>query len=389
MGRHVIGLAAFVLAGCGFEHGELSTSSMIDAPMIDAPDAEIDSPAITCTPGFVDLCNATPGPALAIAGADTINTDNDPRCVTVAQAAGSAVCLVYASSVMIGSSASLTATGSRPLAIASASTLAIDGIVDVSSQRVTAQIGPAADYSACAVMTPAEDDAGGAGGGAGASFANVGGDGGTGDTDMGTSADGSAVGGRPGGAATVTFLRGGCRGEAGADNPTSGAQGGDGGHGGGALYLFAHDQVAISGIVRATGAGGVGGTIMPTGSGGGGGGGGSGGLVVIESAAIAISGQISANGGGGGEGAFVGGNGGGPLDGRGGDDGVVGTTAAAGGHNTGYVGTGTGGAGAAGTTTAVNGGNSVAGGGGGGGAAGRVKLIGSSTISGIVSPPAS
>jgi hypothetical protein len=386
----VTGLA-LLLAGCGFEHGALSSMSPADAPpgTVDARmiDGAIDSPpGVACTPGFLDLCAQTePTDPLMIAAADTINTDTDSRCRTLTQSGGAAVCLVYATTFSITSSGSLTVTGSRPLAIAATSTLAVDGAIDVSSQRASGQTGPAADNSSCAVTTPAEDDAGGAGGGAGGSFGTAGGNGGTGDTNLDTTSDQMGVGGQASGPATITVLRGGCRGEKGGDAAVT-AAGGAGGHSGGALYLYAHDSASVAGVIRATGAGGNGGTANTT-SGGGGGGGGTGGMVVIESPSIMIGGQISANGGGAGEGGFLGG--GSPRNGLPGADGALDTTPAAGGHNTNYTGTGTGGAGAAGSTAATGGGQCVAGGGGGGGGAGKIKLIGSSTVTGTVSPPAS
>jgi hypothetical protein len=361
--------------GCSFDHGVPGGATGDGGG--GGSDARLD--AWQCASGFVDLCEQAPpdGP-LDIVGPDTINTDTDPRCRTLAQASGGPVCLVYASSVSITSSGSLTATGSRPLAIVSTGMMTIGGAIDVSSRRAGAR-GPASSDAACAFASNPEPDTGGAGGGAGGSFGLPGGNGGTGDNDNSQGNDGTAAPGTVGAPATIVALRGGCRGQNGANEDASGGAGGTGGHSGGALYLFAGQAIEVSGSIRATGAGGDGGQVQA-----GGGGGGSGGLVVIESPSITISGSISANGGGGGEGgARVSST---PVSGQPGADGMLGTTPAPGGMGTdnrfGY-----GGDGGAGATAAAAGVTSVVGGGGGGGGVGSVKLLGSANVGGQISPP--
>lgn len=364
-----------LLVGCSFEHGVTAAGSGDGG----TGDAQVD--VAGCTPGFLDLCGeAAPSQPLHIATADTIDTDTDPRCRTVTQASGGPVCLVYATSVMIAAGGSLTATGSRPLAIVSTSTLAIAGSIDVSSRR-SGQRGPASSDAACAFATTPEPDTGGAGGGAGGSFGAAGGNGGTGDTDNSQGGDDTAAAGTAGAIATISALRGGCRGQTGGNEDAGGGAGGVGGHSGGALYLHAAQAIQVQGMIRATGAGGGGGQVQA-----GGGGGGSGGLVVIESPSIAFSGNgsISANGGGGGEGgARVSTT---PVSGQPGGDGAMGTAAAPGGIGTdnrfGY-----GGAGGAGMSAAAAGTSSVVGGGGGGGGVGIIKLIGTANGNGVLSPP--
>ncbi|HEX5059821.1 MAG TPA: hypothetical protein VFV99_10705, partial [Kofleriaceae bacterium] len=306
-----------LLVGCSFEHG---------VALDDATGGDIATPDGDGRCGlFLDLCGspAPPGP-LHLVNADTINTDTDPRCLGVMQASGGDVCLVYATMVDIDSGASLTATGTRPLAIAASGALTVGGTIDVSS-RISGQRGPASSDTACSFAATPELDLGGAGGGAGGSFGLAGGNGGTGDTDQSQGgSDGMGAPGMAGAPASVTALRGGCRGQAGANEDATGGVGGSGGHSGGALYLYAAESIQISGVIRATGAGGNGGQVQA-----GGGGGGSGGLVVIESPSIVVTGAISANGGGGGEGgARVGST---PVSGQPGADGMMGTTAAAGG----------------------------------------------------------
>jgi hypothetical protein len=338
----------------------------------------------SCVATFLDVCSQpVPAMSLDISTALVIDTDTDPLCTSVAQADGTSVCLVYATSVTIESQGSLTATGSRPLAIASMSTMVIDGLIDVSSLR-GGQPGPAADDARCTFAAIPESDLGGAGGGAGGSFGAVAGNGGTGDTNQDGGTDGTSLPGGAGPLATIAELRGGCAGQKGGDESSTGGQGAAGGHSGGALYLVANDRVDVVGTIRATGAGGEGGPVRA-----GGGGGGSGGLVVIESPSISIAGQISANGGGGGGGgAFVGNAPGTPVAGQPGADGDVGTTPALGGIGAtgGAGGEGPGGAGGADATPPTPGGDAGGGGGGGGGAVGVIKLIGTAAITGLVSP---
>ncbi len=373
---------ALVLAGCSFEHGVVPGAGGADGGGDGTVgDGSGDTP---CVPGFLNLCAETaPTQPLHLTGPDTINTDTDPRCRTFTQPNGGPVCLVYATSVAIDAGGSLTATGSRPLAIASTSTLTIAGAIDVSSHIGGAR-GPGASDAGCLFTTNPEMDTGGAGGGAGGSFGAMGGNGGTGDSDNSLGGDGTATPGIAGAAPSIVALRGGCSGQAGANESNGGGAGGAGGHSGGALYLYAAQSITISGSVRATGAGGAGGRVQA-----GGGGGGSGGFVVVESASITINGQLSANGGGGGEGgARVGTT---PVDGQPGTDGVLGTAAAPGGVGTdtrfGY-----GGAGGA-STPAAAGISSIVAGGGGGGSVGKIKLITPATsglhLGGVISPPPS
>lgn len=373
--RRLLALAG-VLAGCGF-HG----------PTLDVLPDRGDGGAngSACVPGFLDLC-AQPAPAAAfeVTKDDLVNTDVDTRCLPQGQGGGGAVCLIYATSVAIQSGATLSATGTRPLAIASMTTLVVDGAIDVGSHAPL--IGAAADGTGCTFAAAPATDVGGGGGGAGGSFVQPGGDGGTGDNNNNGDPPGTAAPGRHGEAIAASVLRGGCAGQTGG-NETNGAgtgKGGTGGHSGGAVYLFARQSVGIAGSIRATGAGGRGGEGMA-----GAGGGGSGGMVVVESPQIMIGGQISANGGGGGQGGGLDLLGTTRVSGDNGDDGVLGSTGAPGGSDVNDARFGRGGAGgalvAAGAGTAAD-----YGGGGGGGAPGVVLVLGASQVTGVISPaPAS
>ena len=352
---------------------------MADAAADNAVDAMMPAQAgraAGCVAGFFDLCTQpSPTTDLVISDARTLNTDIDARCRTYAQAGGSAVCLIYVSAVTIAMTGSLTVTGSRPLAIASTSTLTIAGAIDVS--RHVSQVGPAVDNAASAFAMVPEPDPGGGGGAAGATFTLLGGDGGVGDSDNSLGQDDTALPGTHGPSTPITtVLRGGCRGQDGGAEEAGGGAGGTGGHSGGALYLYAAQRLEIPGSVLATGARGEGGESQA-----GGGGGGSGGLVVIESQLITITGQLSANGGGGGQcGGRVGAN---DVTGQPGSDGAFGLTPAPGGFgaNSNNVRFSRGGAGGAGSTAAAAGTSSIVGGGGGGGAAGTVRLLGTTVTS--------
>jgi hypothetical protein len=379
MMRRLAALAP-TIAGCGFH-----TSGIPGEPGGVGDDGDGDGDPPPCATRFLDLCAQTePSDAFEVTSSQALDTDADPRCRALAQPGGGEVCLIYATEVEIAGTATLTAIGGRPLAIASMSALRVEGAIDVSSQRD--QRGAGADAEGCSFAGNPATDSGGGGGGAGGSFALAGGDGGTGDGNNNGPPGGPATAGKHGPVAAITGLRGGCRGQSGGDEggPGDTGVGGAGGHAGGALYLFARDLVAISGSVRATGAGGVGGGGMA-----GGGGGGSGGLIVIESRSIMSSGLISANGGGGGQGggAVAIPFGAERVPGNRGNDGALAATPAAGGSGAadGNPRFGPGGAGGA-ADGAVAGKTGDFGGGGGGGAAGAILIRGQAQLSGMISP---
>jgi hypothetical protein len=117
-----------------------------------------------------------------------------------------------------------------------------------------------------------------------------------------------------------------------------------------------------------------------------GGGGGLGGVVVLEAPTIEIVTEINANAGAGGEGgANVGGT---PVAGQNGADGGYGTTAAQGGEGSDDR-FGFGGDGGVDATAAGIGKTSDAAGGGGGGGVGIVRLFGTRSGAGLITPPPS
>jgi hypothetical protein len=363
-----------LLAACGHVDGHHAGDAARDG-------ARGDARAPGCLSTGVCVTGTAQQP-LVITNARTLDTDDDFSCTVIAPPGGAPeLCALHVASFELRGGASLTATGSRPLLIASDGDLYVFGTLDVSSHRAGMRgAGGSFASAACAPRTAATGTPGGAGGGGGGSFGDAGGTGGTGNIDQ---VDGGLA---PGGAAPVVpapaFVHGGCAGEPGATDTT--AAGGAGGAGGGAVYLAslgAGHLIQITGTVLANGAGGA--TCGGATSGGsGGGGGGAGGLVMVEAPSISITGSavIAANGGGGGEGCVQ-------AAGADGADGVAGMAAAGGAGQ--QADGGDGGAGGLGGTPAQPGMDARGGGGGGGGAVGVVRLVGSVTNAGTVSPPPS
>jgi hypothetical protein len=381
-----VGLA--LLAGCdslfGFQtvpaHDGGLVDAALDAPPDDAP------PGMTCAGSLLRHCEPTQtimGKTLTIAGgaAQLIDTDaaEGMGCDRVlSQAGGPEVCALVYDVVTIDGT--VTAVGSRPLAIYAMSSLEIGGTIDVSSHAGSASLGAGADgtcRSANGAAMPTVS-AMHAGGGAGGSFGMLGGAGGAGENMTVTAMPGPAFAG-------TLYVRGGCgggKGGAGAHVVASAAGGG----GGGGLYLATNGAATISGKLLANGAGGAGG-LGDTSTGGdfhGGGAGGSGGLIVVEGmVTVAAGGLVMATGGAGGGGSYSTSAGGAGED----PDPTKPLLGASGGMS-GLSGTGVGGVGGAksaagaGAYSTTGGG----GGGGGGGGAGIVRLPANATIAGTQVP---
>lgn len=290
----------------------------------------------------------------------SLDTDSSPYCAATQPAGWTAAgqpaaCVVWADALTVSG---LSVSGSRPLVLAGVSSIAVTGVLDVSSVR-GAKAGPAAPFSMCPAFPTAPDsDLDGAGGGAGASFMSAGGDGGDGD------GGGPNGGTAPAASTEPALLRGGCSGQRG--GTSGGNMAGNPGVGGGALYLVSGGTITLgsTSIINASGSGGTGSTNDGTG----GSGGGSGGMIRLHAAAFSVTGaKIVANGGGGAEGAGAsGGNGSDP-------DPTMPTQPALGGSNMASLGNG--GNGFAGTTQATSGdiGAANVGGGGGGGGSGLIR----------------
>ena len=184
---------------------------------------------------------------------------------------------------------SLRATGTLPIAFVAATTIELDGLVDVSADGSAAGPGAAGSASPANAAAVTESTCGvctdrGAGGGGNYIAGGMGG----GDTATGSGGAGSGgtgetgfllVGGGSGG--TVMLM----------DIPEP-VETYPGGAGGGAIQLVAGTQITLAGIINAGGGGGTNGELS---------GGGAGGTVILESPVVAIgaTGGIAANGGGG------------------------------------------------------------------------------------------
>ena len=288
------------------------------------------------------------------------------------------VVVISVDSFDLASGATLRAIGTRPLLIASRSSITVAGEIDVSSPR-TGVPGAGANPGACLPATPGEDDVGGAAGGGGGGFGTDGGRGGDGDANSSSGGDGTAVGGEGGAAVPApTVVIGGCPGARGGEGEAGRA---DPGNGGGAIQLTACQQITVSGTIQAGGGGGE--SVNREA---GGAGGGSGGFIGLDAPIVDVSGgSLAANGGGGG--------GGGDFSnaGEAGSDGALGSQPAAGGRRSNNNGT-DGGAGGAGATLNGQGvPNPVNGAGGGGGGGVGFVLIWTESLSdgGVtISPPA-
>jgi len=325
----------------------------------------------------VSVCPLTQLPQIEIMANTSLDTDAGTSippglgCVPLS-AASTNVCALAASSIMIASGVTLSAHGSRPLALIG-DLIDVEGTIDVAS-HIAGQQGAASDGPGCNPGTRAT----GNGGGQGGTFAVSGGAGG--DVDGSTTDKGGLIGPTIG----VASLRGGCPG-----GPNSG--GPIGGHGGGAVWLAADDGGVLflgsAAVINASGAGGVGGAT--TAGNRGGYGGGSGGMILVQAPNLiaAPSSQLFADGGGGGGGGFALAAGGAGVDpARAGVGGVGGAAASST--------TGAGGIGFPAAEAQRKGHNATAtplgggGGGGGGGGAGAIWIDAQDVTGGpIISPP--
>lgn len=352
-------LLACALAGCSFSVDGAGDGVIgVRDGSVDSP---IDTPVFPCygaASGFVRVClTAAAPPAFDVTTETTLDTDSSDRCAVVTGTNTAGACVVVADTIRIMDR--LDAIGSKPLVLVATTTLVVDGKIDAASHR-SGNLGPGASSAVCTTGSPAT----GTGGGAGGSFTGLGGGG------------GGTGGGSPGPITAVpTTLRGGCRGMMG-----SSLGGGAGGAGGGAVYAIAGTSITVTGSINASGRGGDGGSASVNGAGGGGG---SGGMIGLEAPMLEVAGAVFANGGGGSEGSD------GTVAGVDGADPTDGAVAAGGGDGASTGGAG--GSGAAGATVTGGGGGAGAvgasGGGGGGGGAGLIKLVGTRTGSGLVSPP--
>ncbi|MDQ3340573.1 MAG: hypothetical protein M4D80_35905 [Myxococcota bacterium] len=374
-------IAVFALAGCQSVFGLKDPDRLPDSSSTVVPE---------CWGTDINVCVRPPATESRIL-AGTLDTGS--MCDVVEDD----LCIVAGTEVRIDF---LRVTGPRPLVVIASAKLSVIGFLDAASHRTGANPdgpGVGAANAACnsaagpSYAASGTGTGGGGGGGAGGTFSHAGGGGG------GSVA--AAAKGMPAAPATAAF-RAGCSGQNGGIKAgvTTVALGGKGG---GAVYLVSSTRIYVSGVINASGAAGDSGkcTCAPTTSTAdlqnaesyGGAGGGSGGAIILEAPTIEILTQaiMFADGGGGGQGASR------STAGEAGAE-SQGTTAALGGRRTDDGGTGpsNGGPGGPGSNGALKvgmpGGNglssNIGGGGGGGGGAGYIKMIGSVTNMGRVSP---
>ena len=282
-------------------------------------------------------------------------------------------CFIVGTSITIDGGFSVT--GSRPLVLLAATTIAVNADIDVAS-HVNDKIGPGAPSPLCTNFTTVPTDStSGAGGGAGGTFITQGGSGGTGDnTSNSAGAPINAI-------AAPSVLRAGCSGQDGGTGTGGQGSQGVGGAAGGAVLLLAGTSITISSgvTINASGAG----SVRPPNKFAGGGGGGAGGMIVLSSPMITATGAfLMANGGGGSSGAEDTGSGN-ALDG---EDPIPGmpTTRANGGNGSDNAGSGGDGwieGDAAGGTGGSGQSNRAGGGGGGGGGYIRTNVASGATAS--------
>jgi len=329
----ICGALSLAAPACQFDETGLPGTSGGDddptPPDIDQPPGVLPPPGDdpTCWTWAVsvfDPCDTNPGGDIVIGGGTwTYDTDTGvmhspngdettPSNNLVAQTLGPTARMITASSITISEDGKLRVVGSRPLIIASWSTLDVLGTIDASSRVDEPFSGAGSEPTMCAMAapTPGQDRADGAGGGGGGAFAGKGGNGG--DGRPGTKGTGGTKVEFPG------YVRGGCAGAAGGATQIAA---GDGSPGGGAVHLVAKTQLTISGMVEAGGAGGGAGLQGNDDDslGSGGGGAGSGGYIGIESESVTLTETaiVAANGGGGGEAGDD------EADGDLGDDGLI------------------------------------------------------------------
>ena len=297
----------------------------------------------------------------------SLSSDNTPPCLAPNQiiSGGAGLCVIAAGTIEVASGATAKFTGSRPVVLAATGAITIWGKLDASSSGgFSSGRGPGADYSGCSSPQSPQTDAGAAGG----SFAALGGNGGTNGT--------AGTAGTAGAAIAATSLHGGCRGGS--------TAGGNAGDGGGAIYLVSNTSITVdaTGMIYAHGSGGG---TADNGGASGGCGGGSGGMIGLEAPMISLAGGsgVCANGGGGAQGML----GGSAQNGRAptGCGPGAGGTGGGGGGNGGDGGAASNASGASGT----DGVSGMSGGGGGGGSVGVIKIFGTLSGGGTISPPAS
>lgn len=144
-----LGLAT--LTACGFRSPNSSGGDgSTDAALTDSSmgtDASTDAGSSLCFGSFVEVClAAAPGPAITVNSGETRTIDTQagsPDCVATTSGAGA--CVVAAASITVNGT--LRGTGSRPLVLLAAGTIAVNtgGVIDVASHRGGSGLGAGAN----------------------------------------------------------------------------------------------------------------------------------------------------------------------------------------------------------------------------------------------------
>jgi hypothetical protein len=300
------------------------------------------------------ICNQlSPRAALTISTDTMLDTSDNASCTSiVAQATGPEICVQHYGTITIERNQTLTATGTRVLALVADRALTVDGILDLGGSLNANGAGGGFLRSGTGT--------GAAGGGAG--YRTAGGSGASETVDGGAANAGSPAS-NP---SLLTELFGGTRAM---DSTATNAV--NGGGGGGATLISCRATASVPGLVDAGGGGGGAGFLaspsfqykFPSG-------GGAGGTIVLQGMQVSVMGEIYANGGGGGAGGAP------AIPGT---DALRSTSAAAGGIGQ----NGAGGGGAGGTASPPeNGQKPTTGsfGGAGGGSAGFILVYVPSTV---------
>jgi hypothetical protein len=286
-------MALVATAGCGFESRTMGTSDGGVDAAIDADPGPGPGPTEVCygPTGVWRVC-LREAPTGQVTLPPTLDTDTSGLCQSTQPvgwtASQPAACFVLGRTIERARGATTRVTGRRPLVLLAHTSILISDVLDYAGHRAANDNPTIASPDApCRMFTvnPASNNSGG--GGAGGSFMTRAGNGGRGGNQA------------QNGQAAVEEqdpplrLRGGCPGQAGA-RLADGDRGA--GRGGGAIYLLAGEQIAISGTVNASGAGGTASDDRSGGSGGG-----SGGMIVLHASSIAVNGNgaVLAKGGGG------------------------------------------------------------------------------------------
>ncbi len=255
----------------------------------------IETPAPHCayiSPKYLpDICDIEAvEPARSVTAPETLDTATSSVCNggVIPQVNAPEICIVRYRTVTVTAAGAMRFVGTRAVAIVADDTLSVNGRLDVSAQGQVGAPGSVRNVNASGGSSaPAV-------GGGGAGFSSSGAAGGS------TTQPGGATNGGPGFSPLVASSLGG-----GTIASLNGPRRSDlGGGGGGALTLVScRGSVNVTGVVEASGGGGLGGRTVLDAVGSfiaGGGGGGSGGYVVLQGLHVAVSGAVYANGGSGG-----------------------------------------------------------------------------------------